>query len=76
MWLQLLAQTAEFSINTESMPTLQQKIVELFLAKLDASDDFDAPKVEQLRALLQGDRKVKAEELVRLFSTPDGGDLK
>jgi hypothetical protein len=58
------------------MPTLQQQIAEKFLAKLAGSKDVDADKVDQLRAVLAGNRKVKAEDFVKIFSLPAGGDLK
>lgn len=58
------------------MPTLQQKIAEQFLEKLATSAEFDGDKVEQLRQLLRADKKVKAEDLVRIFSRAPGGDLK
>jgi hypothetical protein len=59
------------------MATLHQKIAERFLAKLAASDDFDAEKIDQLRKLLVvADKKIKSEDLVKVFSTPSGGDIK
>ncbi len=58
------------------MPTLQQQISEKFLAKLSKSPNVDMEKIEQLRALLAGGKKIKAEDLVRVFSLPAGGDLK
>ena len=58
------------------MTTLQQQIAEKFLAKLAGSKDVDADKVDQLRAVLAGNRKVKAEDFVKIFSLPAGGDLK
>lgn len=58
------------------MATLQQKITETFLAKLAESKDVDAGKIEQLRILLAGSKKPKADDLVNVFSQPAGGDLK
>jgi hypothetical protein len=58
------------------MATLQQRIVEKFLAKLAESDDVTADKVEQLRRLLADTKKPKVDELVWVFSRPGGGDLK
>jgi 4-hydroxyphenylpyruvate dioxygenase-like putative hemolysin len=57
------------------MATLQQQIAEKFLAKLTERKDFDAQKVEQLRAMLADDKKPKADELVQVFSSPAGGNL-
>jgi hypothetical protein len=58
------------------MATLQRLIADKFLAKLAESKDIDAGKVERLRDLLADGRKLKADDLVRAFSHPDGGDLK
>jgi hypothetical protein len=58
------------------MATLQQLIAEKFLAKLAESKDVDAAKVGQLKALLADGKKVKTEDLVKIFTLPAGGDLK
>jgi hypothetical protein len=58
------------------MATLQQKIVEKFLAKLAGSKSVDAESIDQLRNLLADGKKVKADDLVKIFSLPPGGDLK
>jgi hypothetical protein len=58
------------------MVTLQQQIATKFLAKLAESKDVDQEKIDQLRTLLVDGKKVKAEDLVRIFSLPAGGDLK
>jgi hypothetical protein len=58
------------------MVTLQQQIAKKFLAKLSESKDVDKEKIDQLRTLLVDGKKIKAEELVRIFSLPAGGDLK
>jgi len=49
------------------MPTLQQTIAEKFLAKLSKSPDVDKAKIDQLRSLLAGGKKLKVEDLVNLF---------
>jgi hypothetical protein len=36
----------------------------------------DAESIEQLRILLSEGKKLKADDLVRLFSTPVGGQIK
>ena len=56
--------------------TLQQTIVDQFLEKLAESKDLDAAKVEQLAKLLATAKKVKPDELIKVFSQPAGGDLK
>ena len=58
------------------MATLQKKIAEKFLAKLAKSEKVDADKIDQLRTLLADSKKLKADEFVKIFSLPAGGDLK
>ena len=58
------------------MATLQQKIAEKFLAKLAESKDVDADKIDQLRTLLANSKKPKADDFVKIFTLPPGGDLK
>jgi hypothetical protein len=58
------------------MATLQQQIAEKFLAKLAESKDVDAEKCDQLRSLLADSKRLKADELVKIFLLPAGGDLK
>lgn len=58
------------------MATIQQKVVEKFLAKLTNSKDVDPAKVEELRVLLADDKKPKADDFMRIFSLPAGADLK
>ena len=57
------------------MPTLQQQIAEKFLKKLTESKQIDADKVKQLKELLADPKKLKVDELVKIFSQPAGGDL-
>ena len=57
------------------MPTLQQQISEKFLARLVDTQKVDPAKVDQLRTLLASSKKVKAEDFLKVFSLPDGGDL-
>jgi hypothetical protein len=57
------------------MSNLQHTIAEKFLEKLAQSKDVDAAKLDQLRSLLNA-KKVKAEDLVKIFAQPVGGDLK
>jgi hypothetical protein len=58
------------------MPTLQAIISEKFFAKLSTSGEIDAPKIEQLRTLFATGKKLKADDLVNVFSLPPGSDLK
>jgi preprotein translocase subunit Sss1 len=57
------------------MATLQQKIVQKFLAKLAQSDHADQEKIKQLRAVLATSKKPKPDDLVRIFVLPAGGDI-
>lgn len=57
------------------MPTLQQQVAEKFLAKLAETKEVDAAKIEHLRALFAEGKKPKADDFVRIFSLPAGGDL-
>jgi hypothetical protein len=56
------------------MTTLQQTVVETFLADLASSKSLDEAKIEALRKLLADNPKVKADDLVKIFSS-DGGDV-
>ena len=58
------------------MATLQQQIADKFLTRLAKTEGIDAAKIEQLRALLAQGKKPRADEFVRIFSLPIGGDLK
>jgi hypothetical protein len=59
------------------MPTIQQMIAERFLQKLADSGALDEDKLGQLRALLaDSNKKPKADDFVKIFSTPAGGDIK
>jgi predicted transcriptional regulator len=59
-----------------SLPTLQQKIAEQFLAKFAQTKDADATKIDQLRKLLAEKKKPTGEDFVRIFTLPAGGELK
>jgi hypothetical protein len=58
------------------MATLQQKIAEKFLAKLAEAKSVDAEKIDQLQTLLAGGKRPKAEDFVKIFVLPAGGDVK
>jgi hypothetical protein len=58
------------------MPTLQQQVAEKFLKKLAETGTLELDRIEEFRVLLATGKKVKAEELVKLFSAPAGGDIK
>lgn len=56
------------------MPTLQRTIAEKFLAELAEKGSLDSAKIDALRVLLKGDKKIKPDELVKIFTTA-GGDV-
>lgn len=58
------------------MPTLQQIVAEQFFAKLAETGTLDADRIKQIRALLETEKKPKADDFVRIFAQPAGGDIK
>jgi hypothetical protein len=58
------------------MATLQQQIASKFLEKLAESKQVDAPKIQQLKKLLTDSKRPKADDFVKIFSLPAGGDIK
>ena len=64
------------SATSSTATALQQQIAEKFLAKLAKSKEVGPEKVAQLRSLLGAGKKLKADDLVKMFSLPAGGDLK
>jgi hypothetical protein len=56
------------------MATLQQTVVNAFLADLVSKKSLDGAKIEALRKLLAENPKVKADDLVKIFLS-DGGDV-
>ena len=58
------------------MAKLQDKIAETFLEKLEESPDVTRDMVDALRKLMSAKTKLKADDLVRVFSPPPGGDVK
>ena len=58
------------------MPTLQQQIVAKFLASISAAKALEAGKIDELRVLLASGKKLKTDDLVKLFAEPPGEDVK
>lgn len=58
------------------MPTLQQNIASKFLSTLLEEQKVDTEKIEQIRKLLANGKKPKADDFVKIFSSPVGGDVK
>jgi hypothetical protein len=58
------------------LATLQQKIADEVIAKLQKAAEFDDVKLKRLQELMRSGKRVQAEDLVKIFSTPCGGDLR
>jgi hypothetical protein len=58
------------------MPTLQQQIAEKFLARLAEAKALNTPALERLRFLLADRKKVKADDLAKVFTFPMDGEVK
>ena len=58
------------------MATLQTKIINRFLSKLNSVEALGSEQIVQLTDLLMADKKPKADDFVKVFSAPPGGDLK
>ena len=57
------------------MATLPQQIAEKFLVKLSESSDIDAQMIEELRSLFAAESKLRAADLVKVFSQRSEEDL-
>lgn len=57
------------------MATLQQQIVEKFLASLAESDGWDTARLSKLRELLAAEKPPRADDFMRVFSMPVGGEI-
>ena len=57
------------------MPTLQEQIVEKFLASLAESTTWDAERLAKLRQVLTAEKTARPEDFVRVFAMPAGGDI-
>ncbi len=58
------------------MANLQKLIASTFLEKLKESPDVTPEIVEALRELLSATKKLKADDLEKVFSPPAGGDVR
>lgn len=58
------------------MATLQQDIATKFISALEEEKEVDSDKIEKIRKLLSDDKKIKADDFVKIFSTPAGGEVK
>jgi hypothetical protein len=62
--------------GTTHMKTVHQQIVATFLSTLGESEVVDAQTLRELGDLMTTGKKIKPDELVRIFSEPKGGDVK
>ena len=58
------------------MYNLQTSIAEKFLQSLSESKEVDADAIEHLRALLADGNKPKADDFVKIFTTPADEEVK
>lgn len=58
------------------MSNFRNEIAATFVEKLKESPDITPEMVATLRKLLSATRKLKADDLVKVFSPPAGGDVK
>lgn len=58
------------------MSTLQHDIAEKFLKALTDANQLDSLTIQQLRELLSTSKRPKAEDFVKIFARPAGGDVK
>jgi len=57
------------------MANLQKKIAAKFLTTLTEGKEIDSEKIEKLRKLLDDGKKPKADDFIKIFSAPTGGDV-
>ena len=57
------------------MPTLQQLIAEKFLNRLKESQALDEQALKQLVDLFGAGKKIKVDDLVKVFTSPPGGEV-
>ena len=58
------------------MPTLQKQIADRFLEELKHAEGVDPAQLDELKTLFSSNKKIKVEDLIRIFRLPAGGDLK
>jgi hypothetical protein len=58
------------------MPTLYQQIGNKFLAELKKSKDVSSKKLEALGQLFADGNKLKADDLVKIFSDAEADEVK
>jgi hypothetical protein len=58
------------------MPNLYQQIGEKFLAELEKSKDISPKKLAALRPLFADGKKLKADDLVKIFTSSEDDEVK
>jgi hypothetical protein len=58
------------------VPTLQATIATKYFAKLRQTTEVDEAKIAQLEALFANGKKIKADDLAKILSSPAGSDIK
>jgi len=58
------------------MARLQDEIADTFLEKLRESSDVTPAMIGALRELLSGKKKLKADDLVKVFAPQSGREVK
>jgi hypothetical protein len=58
------------------MTTLYHQISEKFLSKLAEAKEIDRKRVGQLRVLFTDGKRLKAEDIVKIFSGADADQIK
>lgn len=58
------------------MAKLQNEIADSFLEKLKQSPDISSEMVVALRELMSAGKKLKADDLIKVFSPSSGGEAK
>jgi hypothetical protein len=57
------------------MPTLQQLIAEKFLDRLKEGSELDEQALKHLGDLFGAGNKIKADDLVKVFTSPPGEEV-
>lgn len=57
------------------MPTLQRLIAEKFLARMNEGRVLDEQALKQLSELFGDGKKIRADDLVKVFTQPPGGEV-
>lgn len=58
------------------MVKLHDEIADTFLEQLKESSDVTPAMIDALRELLSGKKKLKADDLVNVFASQSGGEVK